>query len=197
MSLSRITAGNDFTMEITVVQPQYEITGTVWNDFDLTDCKDIKVNLICTKDKVVIPVEWQLKENTNNIIIVDVKGKMLHSSAVYALEITGLDSEDKAWRYKNGAVFSIVDETDDAVLDAELMADPLEINAQVGLALYVEPITGPQGPQGEQGPQGISPQIPSNIVTGYQAGVAQSGIKIDVVSSLPASPDSNTLYVIV
>ena len=155
--ISRIVRGNDFSMQITVVQPQYEITGTIWNDFDITNCTDIKVNLICIKDKVVIPVEWKLKENTNNVIIVDVKGKTLHSSTVYALEITGLDSNRKAWRYKNPAVFSIVDSTDQAVLDAELMADPLEINAQVGLALYVDPVIGPQGnrgPQGEKGDRG-------------------------------------------
>ena len=49
---------------------------------------------------------------------------------------------------------------------------------------------------GAQGPQGDAPQIPSNIITGYQAGVAQSGIKIDIVSTMPQNPDNNTIYIV-
>ena len=49
--ISQICYGNDFNFEATVVKPQYESSGTIWLDFDITRCTDIKVNLICTKDK--------------------------------------------------------------------------------------------------------------------------------------------------
>ena len=154
MALSRIVRGNDFSMEVQVVTPQYTESGTIWLEFNINECTNIAVNLICTKDQVVIPLNWKLKDGTQNVIIADVEGKWLHSSAVYALEITGLDAEGKAWRYKNKAIFSIVDATCQAAMQEGLMADPLEINATIGLIAQVIPVVGPTGPQGEQGVQG-------------------------------------------
>ena len=42
------------------------------------------------------------------------------------------------------------------------------------------------------------PTIPTTIgmITGYQAGVLTNGIKIDIVSALPANPDANTIYIV-
>ena len=42
------------------------------------------------------------------------------------------------------------------------------------------------------------PTIPTTIgmITGYQAGVLTNGIKIDIVSALPANPENNCIYVI-
>ena len=148
MALSRIVRGCDFSMEISVYTPEYVDGHTQWLDFDITTCSNIAVNLICTKDQVVIPLDWKIKDGSDHVIIADVQGKWLHSGAVYALEITGLDENEKAWRFKNKSIFSVVDATSQAVLDAELMADPLEVNATIGLAAYIEPVVGPQGPQG-------------------------------------------------
>lgn len=176
--ISRIVAGNDFSMEITVLAPEYEIDNTQWIDFDITSCNNIAVNLICVKDQVVIPLDWHIKEDTTNVIIADVKGKYLHSKTVYALEITGVDAEGRSWRYKNKQVFSIVDATSQAALAPSLMADPLELNATVCLAVKVMPIEveGPQGPQGEKGEDGIigmdGPQGPQ----GVQGAKGQDGI---------------------
>ena len=220
MALSRIVRGCDFSMEIAVFTPEYIDGHTQWIDFNILTCSNIAVNLICTKDQVVIPLSWRIKDDSDHVIIADVQGKWLHSGAVYALEITGLDENEKAWRFKNKSIFSVVDATSQAVLDAELMADPLEVNATIGLAAYIEPVVGPQGPQGEkgndgligkdgeqgpqgpigeqgpQGTQGVEGYVPSNTILGYQAGAAVSGIKIDIVQSLPASPDANTLYIV-
>ena len=176
--ISRITKGNDFSMEITVLQPEYAVDHTQWDDFNVTSCNNIAVNLICPKDQVVIPLDWHIKEDTTNVIIADVKGKYLHSGTVYALEITGIDADGRAWRYKNKQVFSIVDATSQAALAPSLMADPLELNATVCLAVKVMPIEvqGPQGPQGEKGEDGIigmdGPQGPQ----GAQGAKGQDGI---------------------
>lgn len=152
--LSKVTYGNDFDMEISVVEPQYTIEGQIWEDFDLTICTDIVVNLICEKHNVVIPLDWHIKENTNNIIIAHVNSKELHIGAVYGIEICGKDEYVQNWRYKNAPIFSIVDNSKDAVMQEGLMADPLELNASIGLIAQVIPVLGPQGPQGEQGEQG-------------------------------------------
>ena len=312
MQLTRIVSGFDFTIRIEVVKPQYSIDGTIYEDFDLTACKNVKVNLVCENHKVVIPLEWKLQENENNIILADIIGKQLHIGAVYGVEITGLDNEDKAWRFKNANVFSVVDQTKNAVMNYALIDDPLEIQAAIGLYVNAVPmrgeqgvqgekgtqgdkgekgqdgtfesltpeqkeelrgyqgpigeqgpqgpigiqgekgqdgtvtfesltpeqieeirgyqgpigeqgpigvqgtqgeigLTGPQGEQGEkgeqgfqgtqgeignQGHQGAEGYVPSNTILGYQAGVAVSGIKVNIVQSLPASPDANTLYIV-
>ena len=147
MQISRITRGNDFKLQINVVQPQYLDGGTEWEDYDVSQCTNVKVNLICTRDQIVIPLEWEIKEGTDNVIIAKVLGKWLHVG-VYALEITGVDPDARAWRYKNKSVFSIVDATANSEMAGDLMEDPLLINAETGLFI---PNVGPQGPQGEKG----------------------------------------------
>ena len=155
MQLTRIVSGFDFTIRIEVVKPQYSIDGTIYEDFDLTACKNVKVNLVCENHKVVIPLEWRLQDNTNNIILADIIGKQLHTGAVYGVEITGLDDEDKAWRFKNANVFSVVDQTKNAVMNYALIDDPLELQAAIGLYVNAVPMKGEQGDQGERGPQGF------------------------------------------
>jgi len=155
MQLTRIVSGFDFTIRIEVVKPQYENGETVFEDFDLTACKNVKVNLVCENHKVVIPLEWRLQDNENNIILADIIGKQLHTGAVYGVEITGLDDEDKAWRFKNANVFSVVDQTKNAVMNYALIDDPLELQAAIGLYVNAVPMKGEQGEQGERGPQGF------------------------------------------
>ena len=154
MQLTRIVSGFDFTIRIEVVKPQYENGETVFEDFDLTACKNVKVNLVCENHKVVIPLEWRLQDNENNIILANIIGKQLHIGAVYGIEITGLDDEDKAWRFKNANVFSVVDQTKNAVMNYALIDDPLEIQAAIGLYVNAVPMRGEQGVQGEKGAQG-------------------------------------------
>ena len=54
-SNARITRGNDFRLVVTVMAPDYEDNQSVWDSFDLTECKEIHASLICEKDQVVIP----------------------------------------------------------------------------------------------------------------------------------------------
>ena len=151
MQISRITRGNDFKLQINVVQPQYLDGRTEWEDYNVSQCTDVHTNLYCTKDQIVIPLEWEIKEGTDNVIIAKVLGKWLHVG-VYSLEITGIDPDGRAWRYKNKSVFSIVDATTNSEMAGDLMEDPLLINAVTGLFI---PNAGPQGVQGEIGPQGF------------------------------------------
>ena len=152
--ISRICYGNDFEMNITVYQPQYIDDSTHFIDFDLTKCTNIKVNLICEVHKIVIPLEWELKEGTNNVIHCNVIGKQLHIGAVYGIEITGLDEEQKAWRYKNADIFSVVDESKKTIMNEALMDEPLELRTEIGLAINAVPVEGHQGAQGNMGMQG-------------------------------------------
>ena len=156
MALSKIVRGNDFDMEITVLTPKYEVDNTEWIDFDITVCSNIVVNLICETHHIVIPLNWYLKEDTDNIIIAHVVASVLHAGAVYGFEITGLDPYGKAWRYKDPSIFIVVDASENSRLNARPASGPIEVYAKVGLALYLDYIEvhGPQGPQGEQGPQG-------------------------------------------
>ena len=151
MQISKIVRGNDFKLQINVVQPQYLDGRTEWEDYNVSQCTDVHTNLYCTKDQIVIPLEWEIKEGTDNVIIAKVLGKWLHVG-VYSLEITGIDPDGRAWRYKNKSVFSIVDATTNSEMAGDLMEDPLLINAVTGLFI---PNAGPQGHQGEIGPQGF------------------------------------------
>ena len=150
MQISKIVRGNDFSLQINVVQPQYLDGRTEWEDYNVSQCTDVHTNLYCTKDQIVIPLEWEIKEGTDNVIIAKVLGKWLHVG-VYSLEITGIDPGGRAWRYKNKSVFSIVDATANSEMAGDLMEDPLLINAETGLFI---PNVGPQGPQGEKGDKG-------------------------------------------
>ena len=148
--ISRICRGNDFKLQINVVQPQYLDGITEWEDYNVSQCTDVHTNLYCTKDQIVIPLEWEIKEGTDNVIIAKVLGKWLHVG-VYSLEITGIDPDGRAWRYKNKSVFSIVDATANSEMAGDLMEDPLLIKAETGLFI---PNAGPQGHQGEKGDKG-------------------------------------------
>ena len=150
MQISKIVRGNDFKLQINVVQPQYLNGGTEFEEYNVSQCTDVHVNLYCTKDQTIIPLEWEIKEGTENVIIAKVLGKWLHVG-VYSLEITGTDPDGRAWRYKNKSMFSIVDATAQSEMAGDLMKDPLLINAETGLFI---PNVGPQGPQGEKGADG-------------------------------------------
>ena len=150
MQISKIVRGNDFSLQINVVQPQYLDGRTEWEDYNVSQCTDVHTNLYCTKDQIIIPLEWEIKEGTDNVIIAKVLGKWLHVG-VYSLEITGIDPDGRAWRYKNKSVFSIVDATANSEMAGDLMEDPLLINAETGLFI---PNAGPQGHQGEKGDKG-------------------------------------------
>ena len=173
--ISRICRGNDFKLQINVVQPQYLDGRTEWQDYNVSQCTDVHTNLYCTKDQIVIPLEWEIKEGTDNVIIAKVLGKWLHVG-VYSLEITGIDPDGRAWRYKNKSVFSIVDATANSEMAGDLMEDPLLINAEAGLFI---PNVGPQGPQGEKGDKGDK---------GVQGPQGEKGDKGDTGETGPQGP---------
>ena len=79
MQISKIVRGNDFKLQINVVQPQYLNGGTEFEEYNVSQCTDVHVNLYCTKDQTIIPLEWEIKEGTENVIIAKVLGKWLHS----------------------------------------------------------------------------------------------------------------------
>ena len=151
--ITKVTFGNDFSIKVSVVEAQYETSGQIWVDFDIVQCKDVHVNLICTKHQTVIPLEWSIDESSNNVILCDIEGRWLHAGAVYGLEITGFDSEDKAWRYYDNNLFMVVNNTSQSYMNEDLMDEPLLVNAKASLA--VNTILGPQGDPGSTGPQGV------------------------------------------
>ena len=176
--MTKLTYGNDFTIRIEVVKPQYTLNGTIYEDFDLTTCKNVKVNLVCEKHKVVIPLDWKLEENEDNIILADIIGKQLHIGAVYDVEVTGLNDEDKEWRYKTKSLFCIVDATKDSLMDAHLMDEPLELRAEITLFAKLIPVIGPQGAQGNKGQDGtfesLTPEQKEEL-RGHQGPQGQQG----------------------
>ena len=175
MQLTRVPAGNDFDIRIKVVKPQYTLDGTVWEDFDLTICSNIKVNLVCEKHNVIIPLQWHIQENTNNIILASIIGHSLHPGAVYGIEITGIDDNNKAWRYKNATVFSVVDQSKNSLMNAELMDEPLELRTEIGLLINVIPVEGPQGPQGDKGDKGEDGIVGKDGAQGAQGEQGETG----------------------
>ena len=176
--MTKLTYGNDFTIRIEVVKPQYTINGTIYEDFDLTRCSNIKVNLVCEYHKVVIPLDWKLEENEDNIILADIIGKQLHIGAVYDVEVTGLNDEDKEWRYKTKSLFCVVDATKDSLMDAHLMDEPLELRAEITLFAKLIPVVGPQGEKGDKGEDGtfesLTPEQKEEL-RGYQGNQGPQG----------------------
>ena len=61
MQISKIVRGNDFKLQINVVQPQYLNGGTEFEEYNVSQCTDVHVNLYCTKDQTIIPLEWEIK----------------------------------------------------------------------------------------------------------------------------------------
>ena len=185
-SNARITRGNDFRLVVTVMAPDYEDNQSVWDSFDLTECKEIHTSLICEKDQVVIPLEYTIKEGTINVLICPVKGAYLHAGASYGIEVKGVDKKDNAWRWKlkGKEAFSIVDNTSAQSINTTIEED-LEINAFVGILQEAGPKgptgdagpTGPQGPQGEKGPQGDKGEQGDQGIQGIQGEKGPQGDK--------------------
>ena len=150
-SNARIVRGNDFKLRVILKAPGVENEAPTWEDFNINSCSDVHVALICEKDQIVIPLEWEIEAGSTNILICPVKGNYLHSGAAYGVEVKGLDEKGNAWRWKakGREMFSIVDNTSAQNIDT--IAEPeWEINAFVGLLAEI----GPQGPTGDKGPQG-------------------------------------------
>ena len=127
-----IVQGNDFKIKVYVTSPQYENGETVQQDFDLTSCTDI--NLILLNRSDVFPnIEWELSEDTNNLIYVYIRESLPIGS--YGLEITGKTQEGSNCRFKakQGELFNIIDATSGAKLTGELMTGYYDITASVGI----------------------------------------------------------------
>ena len=201
--ITKITAGNNFSIKVSVVKAQYETSGQIWVDFDIVQCKDVHVNLICTKHQTTIPLEWSIDESANNIILCKIEGRWLHTGAIYGLEITGFDSEDNAWRYYDNNLFAVVNTTAQSYMNAELMDDPLLVNAKASLA--VNTIHGPQGPQGDIGPRGergadgtvsfedLTPEQKESLMgeQGPQGAIGLTGPQGEIGPQGPAGDDTN------
>ena len=140
-SNARIVRGNDFKLQITVEAPRDYISGeTIWDDFDLTSCSEIHVALICEKDQIVIPLEYEIVKGTTNVLLCPVHGNYLHSGAAYGVEVKGVDGSGYAWRWKakGKEMFSIVDNTSAQNLDDNLTPNNFDINARVGFEIHVD-----------------------------------------------------------
>lgn len=164
----KIPRGNDFDLRIHVVQVQYEDGGTSFLDFDLSECSDIKVELICAKDQTRIPLNFVLDETENDIIFAHIFGPYLHVGG-YSIEVYGLDADKKNWKYREKNLFFIVDNTKDSIMSPDILREPLLVEATIGYAGPRGPKgdTGPAGPTGPQGPKGdigpTGPQGPRGI----------------------------------
>lgn len=164
----KIPRGNDFDLRIHVVQVQYEDGGTSFLDFDLSECSDIKVELICGKDQTRIPLNFVLDETENDIIFAHIFGPYLHVGG-YSIEVYGLDADKKNWKYREKNLFFIVDNTKDSIMSPDILREPLLVEATIGYAGPRGPKgdTGPAGPTGSQGPKGdigpTGPQGPRGI----------------------------------
>ena len=140
-SNARIVRGNDFKLQITVEAPRDYVSGeTIWDDFDLTSCSEIHVALICEKDQIVIPLEYEIVPGTTNVLLCPVHGNYLHSGAAYGVEVKGVDGSGYAWRWKakGKEMFSIVDNTSAQNLDDNLTPENFDINARVGFEIHVD-----------------------------------------------------------
>ena len=94
-----ITAGNDFSLRYVVTEATYTQDDTIWVDVDLTQCSNIQVFLDCEEHNIHIPLDWSLEENTNNVIIANVVASTLHVGTTYGTTVTGLDANDKSFRW--------------------------------------------------------------------------------------------------
>ena len=140
-SNARIVRGNDFKLQITVEAPRDYVSGeTIWDSFDLTECSEIHVALICEKDQIVIPLEYEIVPGTTNVLLCPVHGNYLHSGAAYGVEVKGVDGSGYAWRWKakGKEMFSIVDNTSAQNLDDNLTPKNFDINARVGFEIHVD-----------------------------------------------------------
>ena len=142
-----ITAGNDFSLRYVVTEATYTQDDTIWVDVDLTQCSNIQVFLDCEEHNIHIPLDWNLEENTNNVIIANVVASTLHVGTTYGTTVTGLDANGKSFRWNcDGSDFiSIVEDTNDMNLEGPTELD--DIHVKIGLV-------SPQGPQGAQGTAG-------------------------------------------
>ena len=152
----RVPYGNDFDLRYVVTKPTYEGQETIFVDFDLTQCSDIKVFLKCEKHDVNIPLEWEIEEGTTNVIIAHVIGNQLEIGSSYGCVITGKNENDKAFRWAASGeeMFSVVEDTNAQNFNGPSVID--DVNVRIGFVSPQGP-QGAQGPQGVQGPQGSSP----------------------------------------
>ena len=136
--ITKICRGNDFRIRARVVTPVYEedqITSFV--DFDLTKCTDVQVQLVCQKDQIIIPVDFSLDGTANNVLLLDIKGAWLHCG-MYGLQVTGIDQNNRKWRFKQKSLFLIVENTADVHLNFDLMDNPLDVIVESGIVVTVD-----------------------------------------------------------
>lgn len=150
MKNAMIVRGNDFNLHVILSAPAEEN----WDVIDLNTCSDIHVNLICEKDQIVIPLEYEIISGTTNELYCPVKGNYLHSGTSYGVEVKGIDENGVHWRWKakGREMFTIVDSTSASNL-TDIIEDTYEISASIGLIGEQGP-TGDTGPIGPQGPKG-------------------------------------------
>ena len=74
---------------------------------------------------------------------------------------------------------------------AAYINDPTYVPDYPGGAPGEKGETGDKGPDGDKGPTGDAGQIEGNIITSNV-----NGLQIDVVDSMPETPNENTLYII-
>ena len=129
-NIAKIPYGNDFDLRFVVTTATYTESETVYVDVDLTQCSDITVNLYCEKHGIIIPLQWELEDGSDNTIIAHVLGNSLEVGSTYGCFITGKDENDKAFRWEADGenMFCIVEDTN--AMDLETISD---IDVKIGL----------------------------------------------------------------
>ena len=210
MNTNIVTYGNDFDLHIVVTEPKVEGTEVIYVPFDLTTCTNVAVSLLCEKHNIDIPLNWEMVEGTINEIIARVLGVSLHSGSSYGCTITGTkeDGSHFRWKAKGKEMFTVIDGTNGAKLDSDLVEDYLDVNVRIGMVGGKGPQgeVGPQGEkgdQGEQGPQGpagedhyaeLVQMINSEAQTRSTADLAIQQAVESIGSSLTNKADKSTTY---
>ena len=157
-NIAKIPYGNDFDLRFVVTTATYTESETVYVDVDLTQCSDITVNLYCEKHGIIIPLQWELEDGSDNTIIAHVLGNSLEVGSTYGCFITGKDENDKAFRWEADGenMFCIVEDTN--AMDLETISD---IDVKIGL-VSPQGAQGAQGATGAQGTDGIGFRLSGN-----------------------------------
>lgn len=105
-SIPRVVRGNDFTLIVAVKKPVLADGVTELEDFDLTECTDIKVNIVTRLGR---KTERPYTVDGNKLLV---QFDETVSSGLYGLEITG-KKDDADWRFyaAPGEVIEIVEPT--------------------------------------------------------------------------------------
>lgn len=133
----RIVWGNDFTLNIAVVEPRENEQGeTEYVSTDLSKCTDISCRLVDEFNRTE-NIECQTEDARGGLLKADVGGNRL-SCGSYGLEVSG-KREGRRWRFKKkcGEAFSIVDATSEGSMAGGDIADVVNIEG-IALALYGE-----------------------------------------------------------